>query len=377
MTEPETEEATAFEDEDTGAEDAPLKPWDPALIRVMTKTFALRQVVDEIGDGTIDLAPDFQRDYVWKERQKTRLIESILLGIPLPAFYFDATKDNTYQVVDGVQRLTTVRDFAAGAFALSNDLEYIKEIAGKNFQTLESPLRRRFHQTQIVVHVIESTSPRELKYDIFRRINTGGTPLTPQEIRHCMSRSRSRDLLRNLASSETFVKVTELGDAHKKRMEDRELVLRFIAFYRLWQEDPTFQAYSKYETLDAFLLSTAAAVDDPDRVPKDEYDSYGGLLDRAMRNATLVFGRYAFRKWGYGTSRRGLFNRALFESWSVALASAPELSPAQADAVRDAARVKMSEERYERSIRQGTGKIEQVRYRMPEAIRIVKAATDS
>ena len=192
-----------------------------------------------------------------------------------------------------------------------------------------------------------------------------------------MSRSRSRDLLRSLASSATFIKATDLGDANKKRMEDRELVLRFIAFYRLWREDPTFQAYATYDTLDAFLLSTAAALDDPERVPQEEYQKYAELLERAMRNAMDVFGRHAFRKWARGTTRRSLFNRALFESWSVALASPVALTQAQAEAIKAAARNKMDEERYDRSIRQGTGKIEQVRYRMPAAIAIVKAATDS
>ena len=101
----------AIDDEDTTRGDATVKPWDPSKIRITTKHFSLRDVVDQIVDEEIDLSPDFQRDYVWKQRQRTRLVESILLGIPLPAFYFNQNSEGTYQVVDGVQRLSTISLF--------------------------------------------------------------------------------------------------------------------------------------------------------------------------------------------------------------------------------------------------------------------------
>ncbi|HEU4532551.1 MAG TPA: DUF262 domain-containing protein, partial [Polyangiaceae bacterium] len=315
-----------LEPEDTGDDAGPSKPWDPSQIRVNTKTFSLRQIVDEIGDGTIDLAPDFQRGYVWKELQKTRLVESILLGIPLPAFYFNASRDNTHQVIDGVQRLTTARDFAAGKFRLSEHLEYLKkELEGKDFAQLDAPLKRRFHQTQLVVHVIEATSPSRLKFDIFKRINTGGTPLTSQEIRHCMGRRRSREVLERLAALPSFQRAARLTPASTRRMADRELALRFVAFRRLFAAGAAGLArYAEFDTLDGFLLEATEALDDPAKTSDADVEALVAAFDRAMKNALTIFEKHAFRKWPLHSAATGHFNRPLFESWAVVLADLSE-----------------------------------------------------
>jgi uncharacterized protein DUF262 len=363
-----------LEPEDTGGESGPTKPWDPSQIRVNTKTFSLRQAIDEIADGTIDLAPDFQRDYVWKERQRTLLIESILLGIPLPAFYFNASADNSYQVVDGVQRLSTVRDFAGGSFALSEDLEYLTDLAGKRFAQLDAPFKRRFHGTQIVVHVIEPTSPLDLKYDIFRRINTGGSPLTPQEIRHCMSRERSRGLLTRLASKPVFRTSVPLNST--KRMEDRELALRFVAFYRLLAADQSLQRYSTFDTLDAFLLQTTADIDEPTRTSDKDLKDIERAFERGLGNAVIVFGDHAFRKWPHGSDRYAPINRALFDVWAVTLAGISEASAKQkATEIREGARKAMDDSAFVRSVTYGTGKLEPVKTRFQVALGILQEAT--
>jgi hypothetical protein len=361
-----------FESEEAGASSGPTKPWDPAQIRVSTKNFSLRQVIDEIKDGTIDLAPDFQRDYVWKALQKTRLIESILLGIPLPAFYFDAATDGSYKVVDGVQRLSTIRDFAGGLFKLTEDLEYLTDLSDRRFGELGAPLVRRFHTTQIVVHVIEPTSPLELKYDIFKRLNTGGTPLTPQEIRHCMSKPRSRQFLGRLVRLPSFRSATNLKPA--KRMEDQELALRFTAFFRLVRTGRNiYEKYAAHETLDGFLLQTMADLDNPSKVGDEELNVIEQSFDRAMKNATLVFKSHAFRKWT-SDDARGPLNRALFETWSVALAGIDE---AQAQAcgakIREKVKKKLAEEPdYSASVTVGTGKLTQVKTRFEAAFGIIQ-----
>ncbi|HEU4404765.1 MAG TPA: DUF262 domain-containing protein [Polyangiaceae bacterium] len=367
-----------LEPEDTGDDAGPTKPWDPSQIRVNTKTFSLRQIADEIGDGTVDLAPDFQRGYVWKELQKTRLVESILLGIPLPAFYFNASRDNTYQVIDGVQRLSTVRDYAEGKFSLSEHLEYLKgELKGKAFAQLDAPLKRRFHQTQIVVHVIEATSPSRLKFDIFKRINTGGSPLTSQEIRHCMGRKRSRDVLQRLTAMPSFREATRLSPAATRRMADRELVLRFIAFRRLFAEGPAGLArYAKFDTLDGFLLDATEALDDPAKTTDADLEALAAAFDRAMKNALVIFGKHAFRKWPLHAAGVGHFNRPLFESWSVALADLPEADArAKQDEIRSATRKEMTHNRaYLDALTAGTGKLDQVRRRFETADHVVRTA---
>lgn len=198
----EENEATGVEaelGEDAGSS---TKPYDPTKIRVDPKTFSLRQIIDMIDDKDLDLAPDFQRNKVWKHREKSRLIESILLRIPLPAFYFSADGDGRLRVVDGLQRLSTVHDFVRGgedkkgAFALK-ELEYLTEgVAEHRFDELDANWKRRIQQTQIFVNVIDPQTPSQVKFDIFKRLNTGGTPLKAQEIRHCMSQQRSREFLK-------------------------------------------------------------------------------------------------------------------------------------------------------------------------------------
>ncbi|RKG70227.1 DUF262 domain-containing protein [Corallococcus exercitus] len=291
------------------------KPWDPNKIRIQTKQFSLKQVIDEIGDGTIDLAPDFQRAYVWSKRQQSRLIESILLGIPLPAFYFNAEPDGRMQVVDGVQRLSTINTFASGELTPS-DVEYLEDLKQKRFAALAPIWRRRFNQTQIVVHVIDPQTPVDVKFDIFKRINTGGSPLTAQEIRHCMSKARSRDLLKRLAALDVFHEATRGALKGDIRMVDRELVLRFIAFYTL----KDFKQYEHYKTLDDFLMAVTSQIDSPVEVPDSKLKEIELAFARAMENSIKVFGSHAFRKWPLGSDRHSPLNRALFESWSVALA---------------------------------------------------------
>ena len=365
---------TDLEQEEIGEAPGGAKPWDPAKIRISTKPFSLRQVVDMINDGDIDLAPDFQRLFVWKSVQRSRLIESILLGIPLPAFYFNQDPEGAMQVVDGVQRLTTIHKFVKGE-PLSN-LEYLKQWEGHRFAQLDMASRRRFQQTQIFVNVIEPQTPDDVKFDVFRRINTGGSPLTAQEIRHCMSRRPSRDLLKKLICMPSFHRATDGAFANERRMADREVVLRFCAFRSL----PTLEDYKQVASLDSFLLDFTRRVD---RAPASrpaltdaEIDVLISDFDRAMFNAALVFGNKAFRKHRMGAERRGPINRALFESWAVALADyQPDDLAAKKNQIVDEARQRMSDYDYNSSITQGTGDISTIRLRFEVSREILQRAT--
>lgn len=145
------EGGTGIEEE---IEDEPdhVRPYDPDKIRVDPKTFSLQQLLDDIGSGDLDLAPDFQRNKVWGPRQKVRLVESVLLRIPLPAFYFSADKSGRFSVVDGVQRLSTLHGFLNDEFALTKgDLEYL------TLDVLSVGTPRPARRTQIAVGKLNST----------------------------------------------------------------------------------------------------------------------------------------------------------------------------------------------------------------------------
>lgn len=366
-------EATDIEVEDVGESHTVAKPWDPSKIRISTKPFSLRQVVDMIEDGDIDLAPDFQRLYVWKPVQRSRLIESILLGIPLPAFYFNQDHAGAMQVVDGVQRLTTIRRFWKSE-PLS-DLEYLKQLEGQTFQDLDVALRRRFQQTQIFVNVIEPQTPDDVKFDVFRRINTGGSPLTAQEIRHCMSRSPTRDLLKQLTNLTSFHKATDNAFKYERRMADREVALRFCAFRYLSSLDD----YRDFNSLDSFLLDFTRRVDGSHKtksgIPQADVARLAADFDRAMRSAAAVFGKVAFRKYPTWAKRRGPINRALFESWAVALADyEPERLEPHKSSIVSAARKRMEDYAYNAAISQGTGDHSKVKLRFQAATDILREA---
>ncbi|MGE7990038.1 DUF262 domain-containing protein [Pseudomonas sp. NPDC089554] len=298
-------------------------PYDPETIRIDTKPFNISLVYEMIEDGDINLSPDFQRKFVWTDTgARSRLIESIMLRIPLPVFYMAQDRNGTLQVVDGLQRLTVIRQFLNNDLRLK-DLEYLKGEEGKFFRhndpnlCIDQRYRKRILQTQIMVNIIDPQTPTDVKFDIFKRINQGGRPLNAQEIRNCMSSPSTRNLIQSLSNSEAFLIATgySIGVA---RMQDQELVLRFLAF-RLAHHFDELPEYSG--NMDRFLDHAIDVLND---APYDLLDSLHGSFITAMENAAHLFGEYAFRKCLpehlEPGARRRLINSSLFTTWSQVLA---------------------------------------------------------
>jgi Protein of unknown function DUF262 len=359
------------------------RPWDPEDIRVSTKHFSLRNMLDAIKEGTLDLAPDFQRLQVWTPVQRAQLIESILLQIPLPAFYFAEEVSGALQVVDGVQRLSTVNDFVVGGtdgkggFKLDG-LEYLADVKGKRFDSLPTIWKRRIYNTQIVAHVIAPSTPPLVMYDIFRRINTGGTPLNAQEIRHCISKPRSRAFLRELVALPEFDEATRGRLRDHKRMVDREVALRFVAFWSLG-----YQRYLEDEeiggALNGFLLASVRAIDDPSVISDGELEGITDAFRIGLSNAVTVFGDHAFRKWPLDQDENHTrpFNRALFEVWTTELARIRDKRAleSRANSIRDAARLAFTGDgRYVDSISSSTGAPKNVEIRFTTTHAIIEEA---
>ena len=309
----------------TETEDENNNPFDPESINVNAKAFNLTLIYEMINDGDIDLFPDFQRNLVWNSIQKSRLIESILLRIPLPMFYFSEDAVGRITIIDGLQRLTTIKDFMDNKFPLTK-LEYLQDSCGGRYyrdedkkKGIDAKYLRRFKQTQFSVNVIAPSSPSNVKYDIFRRINTGGKPLNNQEIRNCLASSDLRNLLKEMAQSESFLSATDNG-IKSVRMEDQDVALRFLLFYRLKEKNGDIQQYdgSMNSSLDALT-------EEMRRISKEEKEKYLNLYTSAMMNSEYLFGsKYAFRKIKkhnlQPNTRRLLINKALFVCWSILLA---------------------------------------------------------
>lgn len=303
-------------EEEASAADDP-EPWDPEKIRVHTKHFSLRNLVDMIAEGDLDLAPDFQRKVVWTDHQRCELIESLLLGIPLPNFYFNEDPTGRLQVVDGVQRLTTIYQFVHQKTLRLKKLRYLRDLDGQLFDSLSGLYRRRLQSTQFVAQVIDPRTPYRVKFDIFRRINTGGTPLSAQEIRHCMGRQASRDFLRQLTDSPSFRAATGGSLVDHPRMADREIALRCVAFLLY-----TPAEYRGFRSLDRFLGEVTERIDRT--LLAEDLEKLRIQFERGMQNAFLAFGDMAFRRWSIGVNRKYPVNRSLAETWSTILANYSE-----------------------------------------------------
>ncbi|NOT61146.1 MAG: DUF262 domain-containing protein [Acidobacteria bacterium] len=286
------------------------QPFDPKLIRVEPQPMTIDLLVKRIRANEINLAPEFQRKSdIWNETTKSRLIESLLIRLPLPAFYFDATDDEEWIVVDGLQRLTTLKQFIVTRKLKLKNLEFLTEYEDKTYDELPRNFQRRIDEAQVTVYLIKEGSSAEVKFTLFKRINTGGLPLSPQEIRHAIYQGEATALLKRLSASQEFKEATS-NSIRNDRMADQELVLRFLAF--------TLTPPNKYAArdLDTFLNETMKSLNT--KRDKERQDLEKRFL-RSMKASYSLFGKYAFRKRFRGQATRPPISKALFEAWSVNL----------------------------------------------------------
>ncbi len=286
------------------------KPFSPEKIKTRTTFILVGLIVQRIEHEEIDLKPDFQRqDNIWTRPRKSRFIESLLLRIPIPVFYVAENEDEKWVVVDGLQRTRTIFNYVTGQFPLQG-LEYLKKLNGKKYKDLPRPMRRRIDETQLVVNVIEQGTPKEVMFNIFHRINTGGVFLNGQEIRHALHPGPVLKYLESLAASEEFRQATDYSIS-SKRMGDRECVLRFLSFFiNPWEN------YSE-RSFDSHLSGAMQKIND---MGDSERQELTAIFKKAMQAAVDIFGREAFRKWRSGDDHRRPVNKPLFETWSVGLA---------------------------------------------------------
>ncbi|QOL48452.1 DUF262 domain-containing protein [Massilia litorea] len=301
------------------------EPFDPASISLSSKVVALDTVLRRIRNGTIVLNPDFQRNYVWDSERKSLLIESMMLRIPLPMFYVSEDKDGIWEVVDGLQRLTTIRDFILGpdgdgkGFSLRG-LEFWGDIFdGNNFFTIEKRAKmpriiNNIMEAELSFTIINPDTPEKVKRNIFKRINTGGMRLSSQEIRHALYQGEATELLKEMVSTTAYKKF--VGKTVKDgRMAGRELVLRFLSFYL--RERKSYKG-----DMDAFLSDTMRFVngdlkfEDVRRIPNVKVLAD---FDRALERANILFGEHAFRR-SKGRERKTPINKSLFDVWTYCLA---------------------------------------------------------
>ena len=291
--------------------------YGPKDIIVNTDSYSISDLMRMVKDQDIEIAPRFQRHFVWDKTRQSRLIESIFLGLPLPAIYLSEYDDGRMTIVDGLQRISTIRDFMNNELHLCN-MEYFDFCNGKTFSELSLPelQLRRFYRTQITCFKIDYRSPNQLKYDLFRRLNTGGKALNDQEIRNCLSREDVQNTLFKMISSQEFKSAT-CGSIKDTRMAAQESALRFICFYDLYKSSTDLSGYdgNMSHALDS-------CVERLNKLSTQELDEYVLLFKGSMKLAYSLFGIYAFRKVSpdYRNARKSSINKSLMLATSVLLA---------------------------------------------------------
>lgn len=292
--------------------DTPIeKPFNPKEINIKSKTMSLDNIIKRIRESEIDMAPDFQRKGdLWTPDKQSRLIESMLIKLPLPAFYFDGTEDEKWLVVDGLQRLSAIKNFVVDQSLRLQGLEFLEAVNGKTFSELPRNYRRMIEETEIVAYIINPGTPTDVKFNIFKRINTGGLVLEPQEIRHALNQGVPSKFVAQLAQLESFKDATQ-NVISPDRMLDREFVTRFLAFYL---NGP--QGYRP--DLDTFMTTSMGLLKTK---TNEELNVIMKAFDNAMKLSKIIFDKWAFRKVYSTNERRKPINKALFEVWSVELAN--------------------------------------------------------
>lgn len=302
-------------------------------------------------NNIIKLDPDFQRESVWNPKQKSELIESIIIGIPLPIFYIKENSEGDWILIDGRQRLSTIFDFMDNKFSLSN-LSILKKYNGYKFNEekeiknnpksnhkdfLSSNLQGKVEDVNLVLHIIKEPTPERLTYDLFDRVNRGGTRLNNQEMRNAIYQGSSTKFLKMLSKLDVFKAVT--SNIPTNKMKDRYLITRTLAFY-LWRKKISFDIENSNKSnieyksdLEDFLAKSMRFLNtlefEIEQLIEEKYTKeqlqnliikinplYEKIFDSfvlAMENANRLFSDNCFRLPKNGKIRRPI-NMALFEA---------------------------------------------------------------
>ncbi len=293
-------EAYSYEDE---------MPYDVRNIRIEQKMITIFQIEHWITNNVLNLTPEYQRNLVWDAHRKTALIESLMLRIPIPAFYLDEGTDGVKYVIDGMQRLSTIHEFLNDGFQLKK-MQYLTSCEQKVFSQLDIKFRSYIEDTALAVNILDARCPQIVKFDVFRRVNTGGLPLNPQEIRNIMAAPDVRTLLREMSTCREFVRATG-GRINDIRMGAQELCLRYLTISDLYVwADHDFRSFGGLlKELDSMILKL-------NRLPGEKLWDHLEAFQIVMDQCSMILGDLFFCKYN---SR--IINKTIFTSWAVVLAN--------------------------------------------------------
>ena len=352
-----TNEENSVEEEIEGLDESEDASWsdypiDTVLIRNENRT--VHDVLRRIEKGTFVMDPDFQRDFIWPEDKQSKLIESVLMRIPLPVFYLAEDNAGRMIVVDGLQRLSTFQRFVNNKLRLK--LRDQPDLDRKTFQDLSPKLQNRVEDCNLILYVIDAKVPERARLDIFERVN-GGVPLTRQQMRNCLFMGSATRLLKTEANTQIFLKATG-GSLKKTTMRDRELVNRFCAFQILPLEEYRGD-------MDEYLAKALRRINN---YSENEHNRLSSQFRNSLENNYRVFDRHAFRKHTEDQTSRSVINASLWDVMTTGLSSyTGNLVEARAKRLRNAFYELMEDYEFTRSITYGPNSVRAVRHRFDMA----------
>ena len=325
-----------FDDNEEDEFDSIGTAFSPMRFDIMQRK--VKDLLSDYASQDLDPRPSFQRGYVWDKPRASKLIESILLNVPLPLIYTAEEEDQSEVVIDGQQRLLSVFGYIQGEFPKDKSrfkltgLKLIKELNGKAFSELDAKDQKAIQRYIFQIIRISNESDADVKFEIFERLNSGSVTLNAQELRNCVYRGEFNKLLKELSEYKEFRSL--LGTATStSRMQDVELVLRFLAFF-----DRTYLNFNS--GMKSFLNDY---MDENRRLGLDKASKHIDAFKKSVVMSNTVFGDNAFKKYRLGTDAdpggvwERQINRPLYDvvMWGFTRFEKHQIVP-RSDAIRDA-----------------------------------------
>ncbi len=295
-------------------------------VKAESYPMSIGEIINMYENDEIVLRPEYQRYFRWTPEQKSKLIESILIGLPLPSFFMAQDDEGRWEVVDGMQRLSTIFDFidilkeqnkkqdGYKRFCnLVDDLYYLKEFANKGWNDLSRRIQLDFKRTKIQLIILMRETNTDAKFELFQRLNSGGTSISGQELRNAILAGENKDMLQwfeTLSNDENFIKVTALAEPDKLARYDMELVLRFIVFTSGYETE-----LNKYNSIDVFLTHVLREFIENNNI---DYESKKSVFTATFRKIHEVFGDGALKF--KNTPGTGKFSISFFEAVALGIA---------------------------------------------------------
>ena len=247
------------------------------------KDFPLSTLKEMVDDGDIIPNPEYQRDYVYTDKQASKLVESVLMGIPIPTIYLCVEEDNTYSVIDGQQRITSLVRYLKNDFAL-NGLQELNELNGKCYKDLSKDIQKKLKSSSLsTISLLKQSTA--LKYEIFARLNQGAVKLNPQELRNCIYRGTFNKMLDDIAATNPHLHNLFHDDNNRKSYQER--ILRFFAL-RNYQD---YQS-SMLKTMNSYMELHRNDEEDEIKAAKDRFNNTIDIIKQVLGNeAFMAFDR--------------------------------------------------------------------------------------